>query len=227
MAPTQGRPFGRSQVRYPALRRRVLLVGLPMAGGAGLVVHILAGISLPLAIGVLALGGAALWAWVVSRLPAASRTALRRRAGIGVVAGLAGTVAYDLARYGTVALFSMSFQPFHVLYLFGVAFIGAGHAEPVTYAVGLAYHVANGTFFGLAYTLVFRRPTWWTGALWGIALEVCMATLYPSWLRIQMLREFLEVSALGHVVYGSVLGLVAARGVARLAARPRVPEGVR
>jgi hypothetical protein len=63
---------------------------------------------------------------------------------------------------------------------------------------------------------VFRRPSWWTGALWGIALELCMATLYPSWLRIQMLSEFLEVSAVGHVVYGSVLGLVAARGVAAL-----------
>jgi len=77
----------------------------------------------------------------------------------------------------------------------------------------MAYHVCNGTFFGVAYTLVFRRPTWWTGALWGIGLELCMATLYPSWLRIVMLREFLEVSAIGHVVYGSVLGLVAAKGV--------------
>jgi hypothetical protein len=43
-----------------------------------------------------------------------------------------------------------------------------------------------------------------------------MATLYPAWLRIQMLGEFLEVSALGHVVYGSVLGLVAGAGVRRL-----------
>jgi hypothetical protein len=53
-----------------------------------------------------------------------------------------------------------------------------------------------------------------------------MATLYPSWLRIQQFGEFLQVSALGHVVYGSVLGLVAAAGVARFASSdPRTPPG--
>jgi len=211
----------------PALRRRVLLIGLPMAGGAGLVMHLLAGISLLLAIAFLAALGLAVWVWVLSRLRPDARAALWQRARIGVVAGLVGTAAYDLARYGTVALFSMSFQPFHVLNLFGEAFLGPGHSASATFAVGLVYHVSNGTFFGLAYTLVFRRPSWWTGALWGIALELCMATLYTSWLRIQMLREFLEVSAIGHVVYGSVLGLVAAKGVARMTRAVRQPEVVR
>ena len=211
----------------PSLRRRVLLVGLPMAGGAGLVMHILAGISLLLAIAFLAALGLAVWAWVLSRLDPGARAALWQRARIGVVAGLVATAAYDLARYGTVALFSMSFRPFHVLNLFGEAFLGPGHSASATFVVGLAYHVGNGTFFGLAYTLMFRRPSWWTGALWGIALELCMATLYPSWLRIQMLREFLEVSAIGHVVYGSVLGLVAAARVGRVAPVVRRREVVR
>jgi hypothetical protein len=48
-----------------------------------------------------------------------------------------------------------------------------------------------------------------------------MALLYPSWLRIIALGEFLEVSAIGHVVYGTVLGL----SVGRLLRRPcRAPE---
>ena len=79
--------------------------------------------------------------------------------------------------------------------------------------MGAGYHLSNGTFFGLAYTLVFKRPWWWTGALWGVGLELVMATLYPNLLRLQMLGEFLQVSAIGHLVYGSTLGALAARGV--------------
>jgi hypothetical protein len=205
-------------VTLPALRRRLVLAALPMAGGAGLVVYILAGIALPLAIAVLALAGGCVWWVLLSKAAPSTRDALRRRAAVGVVAGLAGTLCYDLARYGTVSLFSLSFKPFHVFHLFGEAFIGGRHPGWLLFAVGLAYHISNGTFFGLAYTLVFARPAWWTGTLWGVALEACMATLYPSWLRIQQLREFLEVSAVGHVGYGTVLGLVAAAGVRRLAA---------
>lgn len=206
----------------PALRRRVLLIGLPMAGGAGLVLHILAGVSLPLAIAALALMGAGVFSFVVSKMDSAARRTLRQRAGVGLLAGLIGTLAYDAARYGLVALFSMSFKPFHVFSIFGELFIGTGHSAALTFAVGTLYHVSNGTFFGLAYTLVFRRPSWWTGALWGIGLELCMVTLYPSWLRIQMLQEFLEISALGHVVYGSTLGIVAALGLRKIQGLPMI-----
>ncbi|GHJ48754.1 hypothetical protein Cs7R123_60960 [Catellatospora sp. TT07R-123] len=212
-----------ANLSVPALRRRIFLIGLPMAGGAGLVLHILTDISLPLAIGAFALLGAAVFGFVLSRLDPAGRRALRRRAGVGLVAGLIGTLAYDAARYGVVALFDMSFKPFHVFHIFGELFIGTNHPDALIFAVGLAYHISNGTFFGLAYTMVFRRPSWWTGALWGIGLELCMAFLYPTWLRIQMLNEFLEVSALGHVVYGATLGAVAAAGISRLAARSTGP----
>jgi hypothetical protein len=203
-------PPGAPEV-LPRLRRRALLVGLPLAGGAGLVVHVVADLSLPLAIGALAGAGAGAWILVARRLPPATRRMLARRARVGAGAGLLGTVAYDLTRYGLVALWSLSFQPFHVFTVFGELFVGPDHAAGVLVLVGLAYHLANGTFFGVAYTLAVRRPSWWSGALWGIGLELIMATLYPSWLRIQALGEFLEVSAAGHLVYGAVLGAVAHR----------------
>jgi hypothetical protein len=192
-----------------------MLIGLPFAGGAALVLHILADISLPLGILGLALLGGGLAAFVLSRMPVTQRRAMYQRARIGAAAGFVGTIAYDLARYGTVALFDMSFRPFHVMNVFGELFIGSGHTDAATFAAGFAYHVSNGTFFGLAYTLVFRRPQWWTGALWGIGLELSMATLYPRWLAIQQINEFLEVSALGHVVYGATLGVVAGALVRR------------
>lgn len=201
----------------PPGRVRLLLIGLPFAGGAGLAVYILSGVSLPLAILALALGGGGLWLLVLRRTRAPVRRVLRARAGVGLLAGAIATVAYDCARYGLVALFHMSFQPFHVFTLFGELFIGRGHATAVTTAVGVAYHLSNGTFFGVAYALLFRRPTWWTGTLWGVGLELGMALLYPQWLRIQVMHEFLEVSAFGHVIYGTVLGLVTAAGLRRLA----------
>jgi hypothetical protein len=208
--------------QLPAVRVRLLLIGLPFAGGAGLAMYILAGISLPLAILALALAGAGLWVLVLRRTNPPVRAALRCRARIGLVAGVLATVAYDTARYGVVAVFHMSFKPFHVFTLFGELFIGSGHSTTVTTLVGLAYHISNGTFFGVAYALLFRRPSWWTGTLWGVGLEVCMALLYPQWLRIQVMHEFLEVSAVGHVIYGTVLGLVTAAGLGRIDAGSRV-----
>jgi hypothetical protein len=170
---------------------------------------------LPLAVAALAIVGLVIASVVWARLATSTRAALRARWRVGGVAGLVATVCYDMARYAVVAALSLSLQPFHVFLLFGQAFIGSTHSTVITFAVGAVYHVCNGTFFGLAYTVVVRRPSWWTGMVWGLTLEAAMAVLYPSWLRITMLREFLEVSALGHLVYGAVLGLVAAAGLRR------------
>jgi len=152
----------------PRLRLRLLLVGLPLAGGAGLVLHILAGVSLPLGIAGLTVLAATIWLVVLVRLRPVPRRLVYRRVGVGAVAGLVGSVAYDLARYGVVALFSMSFQPFHVFAVFGELFVGPVHPAATLFLVGLLYHLCNGTFFGVAYTLVVHRPMWWSGALWGI-----------------------------------------------------------
>jgi hypothetical protein len=201
---------------------RVLLAALPLASGAGLVVYILAGVSLPLAVAALAALGLAVWAVLVPRLNAGLRMDVRRRVAIGAAAGLAGTLAYDAARYGTVALLDFSFRPFHVFELFGHLFLGPAAGHGAALAVGTLYHLTNGTCFGIAYLLVFRNPGVLSGMLWGAALELCMATLYPSWLRIQQFAEFLQVSAVGHLVYGAVLGALGAR---LLGARPLSARG--
>jgi hypothetical protein len=210
-------------------RFRWLLLGLPLATGAGLVVHILAGIDMRLAVGALLLGGLAIWVVLVTKLPPALRLRLRRRAAVGAISGIIATLAYDSARYGTVALFDFSFKPFHVFEVFGHLFLGDQASAQAAFLVGAGYHLTNGTCFGLAYALAIRRPGPVTGMIWGVVLELCMATLYPSWLRIQQLGEFLQVSATGHLVYGAVLGLLARWLLSRLdgVAHPeveRVPD---
>jgi hypothetical protein len=48
-----------------------------------------------------------------------------------------------------------------------------------------------------------------TGVAWAALLEVFMVTLYPGWLGLRALEEFLSVSIVGHAVYGVVLGATA------------------
>jgi hypothetical protein len=189
----------------PPLRFQLVL--LPVAGGAGLMTYVVAGISLPAAMGTLALIGASVWHAAWRTMPATGRAELKARTLRGARAGVLATAAYDATRYGIVALASLSFQPFHVLPIFGRLFVGSHASLGVAYAVGIAYHVANGVGFAIAYALVVRRGGLWSGIVWGIALELTMALLYPSWLRIIALREFLAVSAMGHLVYGAVVGV--------------------
>ncbi|MDA3626807.1 hypothetical protein OU415_15285 [Saccharopolyspora sp. WRP15-2] len=215
----------------PVLRQRptswwaFLLASLPLAGGAGLAVHILAGISLPLAAGVIVLFGVGVWLLLLPRLRPRVRRQVGVRVGVGALSGAVATVAYDLARYGAASIFSLSFQPFHVIRLFGELFLGSGAPVGAAVAVGFLYHLSNGVCFGIVYALVFWRPGALTGIAWGIALELCMALLYPAWLRIAVLQEFLAVSAAGHVIYGAVLGVLARRLLDRRAQLDSAPSG--
>jgi hypothetical protein len=191
-----------------------LLLALPLAGGAALVMHILVDVSLPLGLAALALAGASMWAATWRWAPPALRARLRARVWAGLRAGIVATAAYDLCRYGVVALLAFSFKPFQAWAIFGQLFVGPAASPVAIWAAGAAYHLFNGIGFAVAFALLFRRPTWKLGVVWGVGLELGMATLYPSWLRIAALQEFLAVSAIGHVVYGAVMG----GGVQRLLA---------
>jgi hypothetical protein len=48
---------------------------------------------------------------------------------------------------------------------------------------------------------------WREGILWALGLELAMVAVYPGWLHIgALLEEFVAVSLIGHLAYGSVLG---------------------
>lgn len=188
---------------------RLPLTMLPVAGGVGLVIYILADVSLPLAAGTLVLAGVLAWTVMLRSADPQTRGRLLRRVRIGLLAGLSATLAYDAARYGLVALLSWSIEPFHVWSLFGEALIGSGASGQAQFAVGTVYHFANGLGFAVAFVLIVRRPNWRLGVLWGLALELAMALLYPSWLRMEQLQKFITMSVLGHIVYGATLGQVA------------------
>jgi hypothetical protein len=63
--------------------------------------------------------------------------------------------------------------------------------------------------FAVAYTILFGTVGWWAGILWALGLEALMLSVYPGWLNPQPFGEFVSVSMLGHVAYGTVVGSLA------------------
>jgi hypothetical protein len=194
-------------------RSATFLAILPLAGGAGLVAYIVAGLSLRVGIALaVAMGLIAAWA-VWRRTPADVRPALKRRAMVGLVAGAAATAAYDVSRLVFVKALGLGFWPFDVFPLFGRLLVGAEAPRVVAEAAGVLYHFSNGIGFAVAYVFLFRKTGLLTGLLWAAVLELCMISLYPTWLNPSALDELLSVSVIGHGVYGAVLGVLARRGV--------------
>ena len=141
------------------------------------------------------------------------RAAVRRSVAIGLISGIAATVTYDVAKYVLGYLDPSPFDPFHAIVVFGEYLAGTGAGEGMILAAGWAFHLLNGTAFGVAYTLLFGisaatspRRAVGTGLAWGLFLETFQITLYPGWLDIRAYQEFVVISASAHLVYGAVLG---------------------
>jgi hypothetical protein len=190
-------------------RHRALFASLFMSTGAALLIYIVSGVSL-LAAATLALVGAAmLGAAVWHRSTAHGRADLQRSLRVGMVAGLFATAAYDLTRYSLVKATDFTFWPFDIFTIFGQALVGVRYEGPLVTVAGIAYHLANGVGFAVAYTVLLGRRGVWAGVLWAMMLETIMVSVYPGWLGLKALDEFLQVSILGHLAYGCVLGFTA------------------
>lgn len=197
-------------IRRPTIGR-LALAGVPLSTGAALVAFIVLGVPMSVA-ALLALGmGSFAWIVVLPQMTSAGRHEVGRRAAQGALVAPFALLAYDATRYGVVAVASMSFQPFHVFPLFGHALLGPGISEPVAVAAGVAFHVANGTGFAIAFALVVSRPTAWRGIAWALCLEAAMLLLYPGWLGTSLVGEIVPVSLSGHLAYGAVLGTALSR----------------
>jgi hypothetical protein len=193
-----------------------LLAILPLATGAALLVHVLVGISLGLA---LLVGGAIILsvsAFTWRSLTSPARAELTRRIKAGLLAGLLATLAYDFVRWVIVTIFHFTFWPFDIYPIFGYAIAGPNLTVGLATAIGVVYHYTNGLFFAVAYAILFAPRGWWIGILWALGLESLMLSIYPGWLHIQAFNEFLSVSMLGHLTYGTVLGTVSRWSWARL-----------
>jgi hypothetical protein len=177
-----------------------------LGSGAALVIHIVSGVSLRLAlvltIGLMAVAVRSIWQRTLAR----DRSWLVRRLGVGLIAGSLATVSYDIAKFVFALLDPSSYNPFEVIRVFGKLLIGPSMPAVAVYAAGTAFHFLNGISFGTAFCLLFRRHGVLAGIAWSLFLELFQLTLYPGWLDIRFYQEFVQISALSHIVYGMVLG---------------------
>jgi hypothetical protein len=187
----------------------VLAAAIFFTSGAALVVHILTGAALPLVLGGLLIGGAVLLTQATANPATRARVVPLLRAG--VVAGLVSTFAYDVARYALMVGLGLHISPFKALPYFGNALIGAEPHSPASWIAGGVFHVVNGVCFGIGYTVLAGRRSLWWAVGFGLGLEATMLALYPSWLQIEAMKEFTQLSLLGHVAYGLTLGLATQR----------------
>ena len=197
---------GGSGARLPALFAIVFL-----SSGAALLVYILSGISLlwTLVAALAVFGALAVLIW--RRSDPARRAHLRRRVAAGAVAGVIATAAYDASRFALIKLTGITFWPYDIFGIFGQGLIGRGASSWWVDLAGFGYHLTNGVGFAIAFTILFGARGILYGIGWALFLEAAMLTFYPGWLDIRAITEFVQVSMVGHLVYGTVLGFLARR----------------
>lgn len=188
---------------------------LAFGSGLAFVAYVLSGISLAVTLAVVIGAGAiaARYLWAHSSL--GRRAAASRRVRAGVLAGVAGLIAYDASRWILVAVVGFEFRPYGAFPGFGRALWGAAAEGWWVTASGFGFHVVNGLAFAVGYTLLARNPRPVSGVVFALGLEVAMVALYPTWLRISAVDEFVQVSMVGHIAYGAVLGWTARAALRR------------
>jgi hypothetical protein len=191
---------------------QVILAIAAMASGAALVVTIFTKVSLAVTLSCLGIFALFIVLWKWSLTSAVERPVIKNKAITGIIAGFLATLAYDISRLLLVTVGGLKFWPFETFVLFGKLIIGEGVSRTAAYTVGTAYHFLNGMLFAVAYCFLFGGRNWKFGVLWALGLEASMFTIYPGWLDLKaVMKEFTIVSLSGHVVYGTVLGILTQR----------------
>ena len=152
---------------------------------------------------ILALALAALARWINARIFLTSLA-------VGVVGGLAATLAYDVFRLAVRETRLFDYDGFKAIYIFGGWITGAPGTTRAALA-GWGYHFWNGMSFGVFYSLTFGGRRWLYGVAYGLVMEAMMLGLFPFFLRITDQLGFIVISMCGHLVYGAALGGITQR----------------
>ncbi|MDQ2854476.1 MAG: hypothetical protein M3R32_06415 [Chloroflexota bacterium] len=215
--------------RFSGRLRPLLALG-GVFGGVALLLNIVGGISLNIALLAMSALMLAILAGLLRIASPESRRWILLTIAAGIGSGFVATLAYDAAKTGLSQLDPSPYNPFHAVTAFGTLIVGTDADPALVLAAGTAFHLLNGTSFGVAYAFLFARDgrtalRWalLTGIGWGLFLETFQLTLYPGWLDIRLYREFATISALSHVVYGATLGLLARAILPHLIRQPPDP----
>jgi hypothetical protein len=153
-------------------------------------------ITLPGLVGLAILGSGQ-----VLRMPGAEE--FRRRLRVGAVAGVIGTLGYDLFRIPFALAGRRLFAPIDS---YGLFLVDGQLSSSWSDTVGWLFHLSNGVTFGTAYALVMARRHWAWGVLWGLILESAIV-LTPFRERYN-LHDWtaIGIAYAAHIPYGFAVG---------------------
>lgn len=181
--------------------------------GLAVIISILSGVALRITEAALVVAPLVATILVARRAPRPVVLEVWRVIRAGLLVGAAATLVYDVTRTILSVLDPSPYKPFEAIRLFGLGMLPPGASPTLVMAAGLGVHFVNGSSFGVIYAVgagrrvdTLRGALMW-GVAWGLTLEFVQSILYPGWLRITtVLKEFLVISALGHLMYGLTLG---------------------
>lgn len=129
---------------------------------------------------------------------------------LGVVAGLIGTVGYDVFRVPFVVL--TRFGLLRPIESYGVLALDASESSAVTAFVGWAYHFSNGIGFAIAYMALARGRHWAWGLAWAMVLESgSVFTPFAQDYNLWDNPTAIVIAYGAHVPYGLALGIIGQR----------------
>ncbi|MEW6129717.1 MAG: hypothetical protein AB1757_21945 [Acidobacteriota bacterium] len=142
------------------------------------------------------------WIWAIK----SGQSQLSRDLIIGFLGGLAGTIAYDLARVPFTFSGQRIFAPISA---YGIWLLDSATSSRLTELVGWSYHFSNGITFGIMYALLspgrhFVYAIIWAGLLETIAILSPFATIF----HLSGNYQAIAIAYLGHLAYGLPLGLM-------------------
>jgi hypothetical protein len=132
---------------------------------------------------------------------------LRARIRVGAVAGVLGTIGYDVVRIPFAIAGQRVFAPIET---YGILIADASASSALTSTLGWLYHQSNGVTFGIAYAALAARRPWPWGVVWALFLET-VAVLSPFAARYGLSGHVVPIAiAYGaHVAYGWPVGRLA------------------
>lgn len=203
-----------NSAKPPRLRIWIVVVCLA-AGGSGLaiILHVLGWLALGPALTILAPLTILVLAGAVGRADSLREQILLNRIVGGLLAGFAGLVAYDAIRALILMSGIVPFNPFRAIEVYGLLILDTQNETPLTKALGWGFHIWNGLFFAVMYTVALGRGRMIWAIGWGLLLEVAMLATYPSMFQMAMDGAFIFIGVIGHLAYGVTLGLVAPKAV--------------
>lgn len=126
---------------------------------------------------------------------------------LGVVAGVIGTLGYDLFRVPFIIV--TRFGLLRPIESYGVLALDAGESSSLTAFAGWTYHFSNGIGFAISYMAFFRGRHWAWGLVWAMVLEsgsvfTPFAQDYDLWSN----PTAIVIAYGAHVPFGLALGII-------------------